>query len=126
MTGYSATPLPKKIGIKDGLVVFLDHAPENLGLAGTHTRLPREFDIALTFHTSVASLSRRLPQLLPRMAVSGMVWVCWPKKASKVPTDLHDGVVREIGLSSGVVDVKVAAIDEMWSGLKFVRRLQDR
>ena len=55
-----------------------------------------------------------------------MVWVCWPKKASKVPTDLDDGVVRELGLAAGLVDVKVAAVDETWSGLKFVRRLRDR
>ena len=126
MAGYSGTPLPRKIGIKDGDVVFLDHAPVTLELRGTHARLPREFDVALTFHTSAAALARRLPQLLERMATAGMVWVCWPKKASKVPTDLHDGLVRELGLSLGVVDVKVAAIDEVWSGLKFVRWLKDR
>lgn len=126
MAGYSGTPLPKKIGIKDGLVVFLDNAPATLELTGTHVRLPREFDVAVTFHTSAAPLTRRLPQLIERMATAGMIWVCWPKKASKVPTDLNDGVVRELGLSLGVVDVKVAAIDEVWSGLKFVRRLRDR
>jgi hypothetical protein len=125
MAGYSGTPLPLKIGIKDGHVVFLDRAPEGLGLEG-RTRLPRSMDVTLTFHTQRAGLERRLPQLVERTVSDGMVWVCWPKKASKLPTDLDENVVREIGLAAGVVDVKVAAIDETWSGLKFVRRLSDR
>jgi hypothetical protein len=126
VVGYSGTPLPKKIGIKDGYVVFLDGAPDTLELVATHARLPKEFDVALTFHTEASTLGSRFPQLIERMATAGMIWVCWPKKASKVPTDLTDNVVRELGLSLGVVDVKVAAIDEVWSGLKFVRRLRDR
>ena len=126
MAGYSGTPLPTKIGIKDGHVVFLDGAPDTLELTGTHVRLPRQFDVALTFHTSNSTLTRRFPQLIERMATAGMIWVCWPKRASKVPTDLDENVVRDLGLSLGVVDVKVAAIDEVWSGLKFVRRLRDR
>jgi hypothetical protein len=126
VAGYSGTPLPKKIGIKDGSVVFLDGAPDTLELIGTHARLPKEFDVALTFHTAASTLTRRFPQLIERMATAGMIWVCWPKKASKLPTDLTDNLVRELGLSLGVVDVKVAAIDEVWSGLKFVRRLKDR
>jgi hypothetical protein len=126
VAGYSGTPLPTKIGIKDGHVVFLDGAPDTLELTGTHARLPQRFDVALTFHTSNSTLTRRLPQLIERMSTAGMIWVCWPKRASKVPTDLDGNVVRELGLSLGVVDVKVAAIDEVWSGLKFVRRLRDR
>ena len=128
MVGYSGTPLPQKIGIKPGLTVFLDNAPASLAEQGVTglTRLPKQFDIALTFHDSNASLTRRFPQLIERMQTAGMIWVCWPKKASKVPTDLDDSVVRELGLALGVVDVKVAAIDEVWSGLKFVRRLVDR
>ncbi|CUR60442.1 conserved hypothetical protein [metagenome] len=126
MAGYSGTPLPQKIGIKDGLVVFLDNAPAALELVGTHARLPKQFDVALTFHTARATLTRRLPVLHARMSTAGMVWVCWPKKASKVHTDLDESFVREYGLSLGIVDVKVAAIDEVWSGLKFVRRLRDR
>ncbi len=126
MAGYSGTPLPTKIGIKDGHVVFLDGAPDTLELTGTHVRLPRQFDVALTFHTQNSTLTRRFPQLIERMATAGMIWVCWPKRASKVPTDLDENVVRDLGLSLGVVDVKVAAIDEVWSGLKFVRRLRDR
>jgi len=126
VAGYSGTPLPKKIGIRDDHVVFLDGAPDTLELVGTHARLPRRFDVALTFHTDLASLRRRFPQLVERMASAGMIWVCWPKRASRVPTDLDENVVRELGLGLGVVDVKVAAIDEVWSGLKFVRRLRDR
>jgi len=125
MAGYSGTPLPQKIGVKPGHVVFLDGAPVELGLDGV-TRLPRQFDIALTFHDRNATLTRRFPQLIARMTTAGMIWVCWPKKASKVPTDLDENVVRDLGLELGVVDVKVAAIDEVWSGLKFVRRLADR
>jgi len=128
MVGYSGTPLPQKIGIKPGLTVFLDRAPASLAEQGVTglTRLPRQFDIALTFHESTATLTRRFPQLIERMTTAGMIWVCWPKKASKVPTDLDDNVVRTLGLELGIVDVKVAAIDEVWSGLKFVRRLADR
>jgi hypothetical protein len=126
VAGYSGTPLPQKIGVKDGYVVFLDGAPPTLPLDGTHTRLPKQFDIALTFHTAAPTLTRRFPQLIERMTTAGMIWVCWPKKGSKVPTDLDGNVVRELGLSLGVDDVKVAAIDDVWSGLKFVRRLRDR
>jgi hypothetical protein len=128
MVGYSGTPLPQKIGIKPGLTVFLDGAPASLAEQGVTglTRLPRQFDVALTFHESNATLTRRFPQLIERMTTAGMIWVCWPKKASKVPTDLDDNVVRTLGLALGIVDVKVAAIDEVWSGIKFVRRLADR
>ena len=128
MVGYSGTPLPQKIGIKPGLTVFLDNAPASLteqGVTGI-TRLPRQFDIALTFHLEQATLIKRFPRLIERMTTAGMIWVCWPKKASKVPTDLDENIVRDLGLSLGVVDVKVAAIDKVWSGLKFVRRLADR
>jgi len=126
VAGYSGTPLPQKIGIKPGHVVFIDNAPASLELEATHARLPRQFDVALSFHLSQATLGKRFPQLIERMATAGMIWVCWPKKASKVPTDLDENVVRDLGLSLGVVDVKVASIDEVWSGLKFVRRLADR
>ena len=83
-------------------------------------------DVTLTWHTSLASLEKRLPALFERTATAGMVWVCWPKKASKMSTDLDENKVRDLGLELGFVDVKVAAIDATWSGLKFVRRLKDR
>ena len=90
------------------------------------TRLPRRVDITLLFSHSLDRLQKRFPLVVERTVVDGMVWVCWPKKASKVPTDLDENVVRDLGLAAGVVDVKVAAIDATWSGLKFVRRLRDR
>lgn len=130
MAGYSGTPLEKKLGIKDGQVVFLDRAPEAFALeAPTTTRLPRTAAITLTFQTRAAELEARLPTLVEHTEPAGMVWVCWPKKAARKlghETDLDDNLVREIGLAAGVVDVKVCAIDEVWSGLKFVRRLADR
>jgi hypothetical protein len=130
MAGYSGTPLEKKLGIKDGHVVFLDHPPHGFELeAPTTTRLPKQAAITLTFHTDPASLEKRLPTLIDHTEQAGMIWVCWPKKAARelgYETDLEGNIVREIGLAAGVVDVKVCAIDEVWSGLKFVRRLADR
>ena len=127
MAGYSGTPLERKLGVKPEHIVYLDGAPETFDLeAPTTRRLPRQLDISLTFHTSAAKLERRLPQLIERTTTAGMIWVCWPKKAAKVDTDIDENVVRDIGLAAGVVDVKVCAIDDVWSGLKFVRRLKDR
>ena len=129
VAGYSGTPLVTKIGLKDDHLVFLDNAPPGLDLDGLR-RLPRGMDVTLTFHTSYAGLAARLPVLFERTSVAGMVWVCWPKKAAQkalgIVSDLDDGSVRALGLELGFVDVKVAAIDEVWSGLKFVRRLADR
>jgi len=131
MSGYSGTPLPKKLGVKDSHTVFLDGVPAGvelgeLGAAHVVRRLPPTVDLTLTFHDRLARLADRLPTLFERTVTDGMVWVCCPKKASKLPTDLDENVVRDLGLELGFVDVKVAAIDETWSGLKFVRRLRDR
>jgi hypothetical protein len=130
MAGYSSTPLEKKLGVKAGQTVFLDHPPDGFTLdAPTTTRLPRRTALTLTFHTTRAQLEARLPTILERTEQTGMVWVCWPKMAARRlghDTDLDENVVRTIGLAAGVVDVKVCAIDEVWSGLKFVRRLADR
>ena len=133
-SGYSGTPLPQKLGIKADHVLLLDGQPAGLDLgdlpAGSVVRrLPRagnQVDVTLTWHTSLASLEKRLPVLFERTTTAGMVWVCWPKKASRMPTDLDENMVRTLGLELGFVDVKVAAIDATWSGLKFVRRLRDR
>jgi len=143
VAGYSGTPLVRKIGIKDDHVVFLDGAPPDLeaalrdmcpdGAELVH-RLPKAMDVTLTFHTTYAGLAKRLPTLFERTATAGMVWVCWPKKAAQRSrsnphgpvSDLDDNRVRALGLELGFVDVKVAAIDETWSGQKFVRRLADR
>jgi hypothetical protein len=129
----------RKLGIKDEHVVFLDDAPADLHLAleelstgGAHLvhRLPHTADVTLTFQTSYDALAKRLPTLFERTSTAGMVWVCWPKlaaqKALGLTSDLDENVVRDLGLELGFVDVKVAAIDDTWSGLKFVRRLSDR
>jgi hypothetical protein len=140
VAGYSGTPLVRKIGIKDDHVVLLDGAPADLALGDTGAaevlrRLPpasrgRSVDVTLTFHTSYAALAKRLPQLFDRTTTAGMVWVCWPKKAAQqaqgLVCDLDENKVRDLGLELGFVDVKVAAVDDTWSGLKFVRRLADR
>ncbi|MCW2779756.1 MAG: hypothetical protein JWR35_205, partial [Marmoricola sp.] len=131
VAGYSGTPLETKLGVRDGQTIFLDGAPTGFELdARTTSRLPKRIDLTLTFHTSAALLAKRLPELIARTEQAGMIWVCWPKKsalkATGMTTDLDDNVVRRTGLDAGLVDVKVAAIDEVWSGLKFVRRLADR
>jgi len=133
--GYSGTPLAKKLGVKDGHVVLLDRLPAglDLGLPPEVTvvrRVRAGLDLTVTFHHKAATLADRLPVLFEHTVTNGMVWACWPKqaavKALGIDTDLNDNVVREIGLSLGWVDVKVAAISEVWSGQKFVRRLVDR
>ncbi len=140
MAGYSGTPLPRKIGVRDDHLVLLDGQPPgvdlgDLGAATVVRRLPRRLlDVTLTFHTRLATLERRLPRLIEQTAPAGMIWVCWPKKTARaaveaalgVRCDLDENLVRGLALELGVVDVKVAAIDEHWSGLKLVRRLADR
>jgi len=85
-----------------------------------------ELDFAILFVTTRADLEKRFDRLRDRLKSNGMLWISWPKKTSGVPSDLTENTVREIGLANGLVDVKVCAIDETWSGLKFVRRLKDR
>ncbi|MEL6190279.1 MAG: DUF3052 domain-containing protein [Myxococcota bacterium] len=136
MAGYSGTPLTKKLGIKDGHRVALLGAPDDfedtlgslpLGVElKASLRGKRAFEVVLLFTKTVARLQEVYPKAAERLSPSGGLWVCWPKKASKVPTDLNDGVVRAYGLESGLVDNKVCAVDETWSGLRFVRRLKDR
>jgi len=140
-TGYSGTPLVRKLGVKPGMTVYVDVEPrprvpvdlEAMGLteealaeARVVRRLPREADLTLLFCADRSRFEDRLPVVLERTVTAGMIWVCWPKKASKVPTDLDENIVREVALAIGIVDVKVAAVDEVWSGLKLVRRLADR
>ncbi len=130
VAGYSGRSLTEKLGLRPDLTVYVDggpaHTAELLDGAPYTTRLPRQVDVTLLFATELTRLTRRLPVVLERTVTNGMVWVCWPKKASRVPTDLDENVVRATGLAHGVVDVKVAAVDATWSGLKFVRRLRDR
>ena len=131
--GYSGTPLPRKLGIGEGSRVLLVNAPPTLVLAPlpggaiVHRRRRGDpYDIVLLFVTERHALGAGFMQLSRRIVANGAVWVCWPKRASGVVTDLTENVVREHGLLVGLVDVKVAAIDATWSGLKFVRRLADR
>ena len=132
VAGYSGKPLAEKIGLKPGMKVYVDkdpdRGPDDLDLGGhpLSQRLPKLADCILHFTTDRSRLEKRFPTLIDHTVTNGMVWICWPKKASKVPTDLDENVVRDLGLELGVVDVKVCAVDEVWSGLKFVRRLKDR
>jgi hypothetical protein len=134
MPGYSGTPLPKKLGIKDGFQVRLIEAPSEvvaeLKSSLGNCKMTRDakalLDFAMLFTKSAASLKKEFTQLAKNLAPAGMLWISWPKKSSGVPTDLNENIVRDIGLAAGLVDVKVCAVTDDWSGLKFVRRLKDR
>jgi hypothetical protein len=133
MPGYSGTPLPKKLGIKAGFRVQLANAPAEVrselraALAECTVAKPSDaLDFAMLFTKSRAELRKEFSQIAKRLAPAGMLWVSWPKRSSELATDLDDNSVREIGLDAGLVDVKVCAVTEIWSGLKFVRRLKDR
>ena len=133
--GYSGTPLPKKLGVMDGDVVLLDRLPDGLDLGLPPTaivvrRIRAGLDVTVTFHTELSALTDRLPVLFEHTVTNGMVWVAWPKQVAAkrlgIATDLNDNVVRRVGLQIGWVDVKIAAISEVWSAQEFVRRLVDR
>ena len=134
MPGYSGTPLPKKLGIKPGARVWLGDAPAEVraelsaALAGCENANNGKspLDFAMLFTKSKAKLEKDFPRISKLLAPAGMLWVSWPKKSSGVATDLDGNIVREIGLAAGLVDVKVCAVTEVWSGLKFVRRVKDR
>jgi hypothetical protein len=130
--GYSGTPLPKKLGIKPGHVVLLDGAPEGFTLGPLpavtlHSRPAKgPYDVVLLFCPDRRRLERRFLPLAERLVTNGGLWVAWPKRSSGVPTDLDENQARDVGLAAGLVDNKVCAIDETWSGLRFVYRLKDR
>ena len=127
MAGYSGTPLPQKLGIKDGARVRIAGGPK--GFAATLGVVPRgrgEADVIVLFSRTASELSRTFPRLRRSLRDSGGLWVAWPKKASGAVTDLSEDTVRRYGLSQGLVDNKVCAIDETWSGLRFAVRLSDR
>jgi hypothetical protein len=133
MAGYSGTPLVKKIGIKENFNVAILNAPaeflKTLHLpAGVkvNSRSPQPLDLAWLFVKTRRELETKFSLCAAKLAASGMLWISWPKKSSGVVSDLSDNVVRELGLGKGMVDVKVCAVDEVWSGLKFVFRLRDR
>ena len=134
MAGYSTTPLAKKLGIKAKYRVALVNEPpdfrrELVGLPeGVRfvTSVQASLDVIVFFVRSQRELIQNFPRLASRLAPAGMLWIAWPKKASGVITDLSDNSVRQIGLDAGLVDVKVCAVNEIWSGLKFVIRVKDR
>jgi len=133
MAGYSGTPLVKKLGIKSGFNVAFVNAPRdfahNLDLPVNVTinlKTRKPLDFALLFVRGEKELTVGFPQYAARLDPAGMLWVSWPKKSSGVITDLSETNVRTIGLAAGLVDVKICAVDDVWSGLKFVYRLQDR
>ena len=151
--GYSGTPLPKKLGVAAGGRVLLVAAPDGFGLAplpggvqvhrqdaaGPGAAAPaavagdpaapgagEPYDVVLAFCPDLATVEGSFAGLAGRITPRGALWICWPKRSSGVRTDLTENVVREVGLRAGLVDVKVAAVDATWSGLKFVYRLVDR
>jgi len=133
-SGYAATPLPKKLGIREGSRVAVVSAPE--GFAAVLGALPSgvdvrnsargRHDVIVFFVTRRAELARRFPSFMRALERDGGLWVAWPKKTSGVATDLTFDAVQRVGLNAGLVDNKVAAIDNTWSGLRFVHRVADR
>jgi len=141
MTGYSGTPLPKKLGIREGHLVAVRSAPETFrGTLGElpdgvtlHSRVSvprnadaRGIDVIVAFFHRRAEFERRLPGLMAAVDVDGGLWIAWPKRSSGAPTDMTEDVVREVGVAHGMIDNKVCAIDETWSGLRLVYRREDR
>ena len=134
MAGYSETPLLKKLGIKPGWKLCALHSPPEyfdwLGAipdtATVETRLHAELDFIHLFVKDLKTFEKEFLVCKKNLKKGGMLWVSWPKKSSKVPTDLDENIIRDYGLKTGMVDVKVCVVSEVWSGLKFVFRLKDR
>lgn len=132
MAGYSGTPLARKLGIGPGDRVALLGAPDGFAIPepppGTEFRTSTRgrFAVIVSFHTRRADLERRFPTLMQAVEVDGGVWVAWPKRSSGVPTDITEDTVREVALPTGMVDNKVCAIDDTWSGLRLVWRKELR
>ncbi|SRR6266849_5557041 len=134
MAGYSGTPLAKKLGIDVGSRIYLSDAPKNyLTLVAplpegirVVRKIDGETDIVHIFSTERAHLAAALRATLKRIKPDGTIWVSWPKKSSKVSTDITENTIREVALPMGLVDIKVCAVDEVWSGLKLVVRKENR
>ena len=135
MAGYSGTPLPRKLGITEGALVSLVNAPPSFSTdtlgelpAGVRTCTPEAtaVDVIVWFVEWMASLEAGIAGQATRLQPAGGLWVAWPKRASGRLTDLNENLIRDVGLSAGLVDNKVCAIDETWSGLRFVYRLANR
>lgn len=134
MPGYSGTPLTRKLGIKPNEHVIALRAPANYAQlledlpegATIHSRLPAKSTFVHLFVTDRAELEKRLKELRGKLADTGSLWVSWPKKAARMNTDVTEDVIREVALPLGFVDVKVCAVDDVWSGLKLVIRRENR
>jgi hypothetical protein len=129
--GYSGTPLGKKLGYRGGMRVFVDGMPDSIQRAVEESIdakpdwrfiLETGLEAAHIFVTARAAIEAKAAVLLPLLAPSGFIWVSWPKKASKVPTDITEDTIRDVCLPMGLVDVKVCAVDAIWSGLKLMKR----
>ncbi len=134
MAGYSGTPLPKKLGIRPGATVALLGAPPEFGElldplpdgVTLRRRLGADLEVVVAFFTRAADLARRLPALERSIFSEGGLWVAWPKRSSGVATDITEDTIRDVALPRGLVDNKVCAIDETWSGLRLVWRKERR
>jgi hypothetical protein len=134
MPGYSGTPLAKKLGIKDDFRAALLHVPEDvkselrdeLGKCWILKIGDKDLDFIFLFVKSRAALVMDLHAAAEALAPAGMLWISWPKKSSKVPTDLTEDAIRQSGLDAGLVDIKVCAVTDVWSGLKFVIPIKNR
>jgi hypothetical protein len=134
VAGYSGTPLVRKLGIKPEARLGLIRAPEHFAAllgelpagVAVRTRVRGPLDVIVAFFVDRSELVRRLPTLMAALDQTGGLWIAWPKRSSGVSTDVTENVVRELGLAAGLVDNKICAIDETWSGLRLVYRLRDR
>lgn len=135
MAGYSGTPLVRKLGFKEGFRAGLVNPPPGFqrelaplpnDVSISVGTLTKPLDLIILFADSQKALRTEFPRLARKLSQNGMLWIAWPKKISGVATDLSDNSVRQIGLDAGLVDVKVCAVNDVWSGLKFVYRLEDR
>jgi hypothetical protein len=134
MAGYSGTPLAKKLGIKDDFRIALLHVPDDVktelrsafGKCRIQRVTSKDLNFIFLFIKSRAGLELELPPAAKALAPSGMLWISWPKKSSGVATDVTEDVIRELGLDVGLVDIKVCAVTDVWSGLKFVIPVKNR
>jgi Protein of unknown function (DUF3052) len=137
MAGYSGTPLPKKLGLKPQFRVAFFQLPSDVKaelkealsaclLIKDGKDDSAQLDFAMIFIKSQVDMKEQFPKFARRLVPAGMLWVSWPKKASGIVTDMNENDVMRIGLTAGLVDVKVCAVNEVWSGLKFVIRVKDR
>lgn len=132
MASYSRTPLDKKLGLKPGQRIVITGLPADVrktlasAMADCKPAKTAPLDFVLVFAKSRVDVRGAFEQWSKLLAPAGMLWIGWPKKTSGIATDLSENVVRDIGLASGLVDVKVCAISDVWSGLKFVTRVRDR